>query len=283
MTALQYTSWADATDEADTLIVSGQDFELSSSESIEECINQSSQEFESVTKSVEEVEIINQSFKEFEKKAKEGIHRSSQGFESVTKNVEEGEIINLSFNEFEKIAEEGINQSSKTFNSVAKSVEGDEIINLSLKEFEKKVEEGKFRDKINKLETDMGWIQPNSTIQAKKMVIGVITMYFPNKSYKPLEYTIATMTHYVQGKCTKGWETFLESQVNDLDVTHLYIAGERQKRIVSNFLKNVYLFNQPLSPRPSRCLRCNRFGCSLFKANKMLSELYKTQFHFECE
>lgn len=120
-------------------------------------------------------------------------------------------------------------------------------------------------------------------VRAKQPIIGVLTFSFIRKT--PKEYAISTLTHYIKGQCVENWKEKLDKQVQNLNITQLYVAGFNQLQIIRDWIEYIPVYTIPckIPIKPQKCHNCHKYGCCMFKANKMLKEMFKNTFNLNCE
>lgn len=126
----------------------------------------------------------------------------------------------------------------------------------------------------------------NEIHQVKRMqrVFGLLCMAFKEGPY---EFTIATMSEYISGTCDVecSWLKNLDSYIEQLQITELFVLGPTQKRIVQNFIHNTPVFQlwpEYLPGTKKQCPKCFRYGCSKFKCESILRYNFMYDFRIPC-
>lgn len=121
-------------------------------------------------------------------------------------------------------------------------------------------------------------------VKRMQTVFGLLCMAFKNDPY---EFTLATMSHYVSGVCDteNHWLNKLDSYIEELGITELYVLGHYQKSIIERFVHNAPIFE--LIPKNLPCIKwkcrnCKRFGCSKFKCESILRHNFFYNFYIPC-
>lgn len=129
-------------------------------------------------------------------------------------------------------------------------------------------------------------IESNEMHQVKRMqsVFGLLCMAFKEGPY---EFTIATMSEYISGACDVEcfWLKNLDSYIEQLQITELFVLGPTQKRIVQKFIHNTPVFQlwpEYLPCIKKHCPKCFRYGCSKFKCEKILRYNFMYDFRIPC-
>lgn len=126
----------------------------------------------------------------------------------------------------------------------------------------------------------------NMIQEVKRMqrVFGLLCMAFKDDPY---EFTLATMCEYISGECdAEGcWLKNLDSYIEQLHITELYVLGQAQKSKIRRFIHNTPIYqlrpeNFPCNKK--KCPACFRFGCSKFKCESILRYNFFYGFQIPC-
>lgn len=130
-------------------------------------------------------------------------------------------------------------------------------------------------------------ILPNETrvkekVKRMQSVFGLLCMSF-NKG--PYEFTLANMSHYISGECDENndWLNNLDSYIQSLNITHLYVTGYNQSSIISNYVRSakIKVLNKQFIPNLKyRCPKCFRYGCSTYKVTRVLRYNLNDNFNY---
>lgn len=124
-------------------------------------------------------------------------------------------------------------------------------------------------------------------VERMQTVIGLLCMSFKNVLENgPYEFTLATMSHYISGECDAGghWLKNLQSYLEQLDITQLYVLGSSHKFLIQKFVLNIPIYRlKPCHlPLKQHCPNCLRFGCSKFKCQSILRYNYWYPIQIPC-
>lgn len=132
---------------------------------------------------------------------------------------------------------------------------------------------------IKKINYDNTPIMQN--IERLSNIFGLLCMSFKSGPY---EYTLTTMTEYIWST-EKNWVQHLNYHIQLLGITELYVLGPAQKSIISNYVACVPIYALSLYHLPvikEKCPTCLRYGCSKFKAAKIMEFNFRYPFVIPC-
>lgn len=124
----------------------------------------------------------------------------------------------------------------------------------------------------------------NKKIKPMQFVFGLLCMSFKKGPY---EFTLSNMSHYISGKCDKNnyWLKNLDSSVKKLNITDLYVIGNKQASLIANYVYSAkirVLYKHLLPERVNSCPICFRYGCSKYKVSCILHHNFRYDFKIPC-
>lgn len=141
----------------------------------------------------------------------------------------------------------------------------------------------KENEKIDVTSTERG---KNMIQKVKRMqrVFGLLCMAFKDDPY---EFTLTTMSEYISGECdAEGcWLKNLDSYIEQLQITELYVLGQAQRSKIRRFIHNTPIYQlrpENLPCNKKKCPTCYRFGCSKFKCESILRYNFFYGFQIPC-
>lgn len=208
-------------------------------------------------------------------------------------------------NEIQDNIEGEISDEIQKLEQIQDNIKEDELEEGEIEDKLRKLEDGKIENGLRKIEDNIelrkleegkelfiqmkeGNVFDNfieERIKPHNVVYGALAMYFPHKSYKAAEYAIATMTHGIRCDCKNEWQKKLNRQIQKLHITHFFVAGQIQKDMIKKYVTGVSIqfVEKTIPTNPSRCANCKKFGCTMFKAKRMLLAAHAYMYNSGCE